>query len=290
MNKKVLTLLLLLAAIELGFFFKDDILKIYNNTAKNLQYFQKNDLGDIINEVKREIFTPPPLNIGGKANNVVLTKDKIIAATNIQRYDNGLLPPLIENAKLTAAAKAKAEDMFAKQYFEHVSPSGLDPGTLVKNFGYDYIVTGENLILGNFSCEQEVVQLWMNSPGHRANILNSRFTEIGVAIVKGTYKGQTAWIGVQEFGLPLSACAQPTSSLKNQIAVNKNRLDILAAQIEAKKAEIDNTNPHSPEYNRLVDEHNELVAEYNPLNEKTRNLIVQYNGEVSRFNQCVAGS
>lgn len=285
----ILTLILIALVFGVAFYFKDDILKTYNNVGENLQKFQKTDLGNIIEQFKKEIFSPPPLNIGGRENSVVLKESKIVAQTNIQRYNNGMLPPLFENAKLNAAAKAKAEDMFKKQYFEHISPGGVGPGELVKNFGYDYIVTGENLILGNFADEKEVVQRWMDSPGHRANILNNRFSEIGVALVKGSYKGEIVWIGVQEFGLHISACSQPSVSLKNQIDANKSQLDQLSLQIDAKKREIENTNPKSSQYNVLVDEYNSLVAAYNPLNQETKNLIAQYNSQVNVFNQCVAG-
>lgn len=286
---KLLLLIILLAIVTAGsfYFFRDYVLKTYN---ENLEIFDKIDLGGLINEIKKEVLAPPPLNIGGKENQIVLVKAKIIAETNIQRYNNGLLLPLIENAELNASALVKANDMFKNQYFEHVSPTGVGPGDLLKIYGYDYIVTGENLILGNFKSEKEVVQLWMDSPGHRANILNERFTEIGVAIVKGTYKGQTTWIGVQEFGLPLSNCDQPSTSLKHQIDVKQSKLNQLSLQIDEKRAEIDNTNRRSPEYNRLVDEYNQLVNEYNALVQETKNLIFQYNIQVNTFNQCVTGS
>lgn len=293
---KVLLTVLLLAIIATGtlYFFKGNVLdiydKFYNNFGENLQNFNKTDLGNIVSEIKKEIFTPPPLNIGGESNQVVLVRAKVIAQTNIQRYDNGALPPLSENAKLDAAALSKANDLFKNQYFEHVSPSGVDPGELVKNFGYDYIVAGENLILGNFKDEKEAVQLWMDSPGHRANILNNRFTEIGVAIIKGTYKGQTVWIGVQEFGLPLSSCAELNINLKSQINLNQNKLDQLSLQIDAKKDELEGTNKRSSQYNTLVDKYNQLVAQYNSLNQETKSLIAQYNSQVNVFNQCVAGN
>ena len=264
--------------------------KVYNNLGENLEKLNKLDFENVVNEFKKEILAPAPLNVGGEKNEVVLTKAKIIAQTNIQRYDNGTLPPLIENTKLDLAAMAKAQDMFKNQYFEHVSPSGVNPGDLVKGFGYDYIVTGENLILGNFKSEAELVQRWMDSPGHRANILNDRFADIGVAIIKGNYKGQVVWIGVQEFSLSLSACAQPEIPLKNQIDFNKIRLDQMSLQIDAKKEEINSANQKSSKYNVLVDEYNNLVAEYNYLSQETKNLIVRYNNEVNNFNQCVAGT
>jgi len=284
---KLLIRIAVVALIFAGFyyFFGDFILKTYND---NLEKLEETDLGDIINEIKKEVLAPSPLNIGGQPNQIVLVKSKIIAETNIQRYNNGLLLPLIENAKLSQAALAKANDMFAKQYFEHVSPTGVGPGDLVKSYGYEYIVTGENLILGNFKDEKEVVQLWMDSPGHRANILNERFTEIGVAIVKGTYKGQTAWIGVQEFGLSLSSCDQPSESLKGQIDLNQDSIDQLLLQLNAKKAELESTNRRSPQYNKLVDEYNQLVKEYNKLVQETKILILQYNNQINAFNECVS--
>lgn len=291
MSKKALSIITAFVILAAGasWLFQESIFKLYNTTAESLHNFQKTDLGAIVDELKREILAPAPLHIGGKANNVFLNASAAVLQTNLQRKSNGSLPALTVNAQLTAAAKAKAQDMFAKQYFEHVSPSGVDPGNLVKANGYEYIITGENLILGNFKDEQEVVQLWMNSPGHRANILNSRFTEIGVALVKGAYKGDTVWIGVQEFGLPLSACNQPEVSLQNQIEQNKASLDALAVKIEAKRAEINNTSKRLPEYNKKVDEYNALVAQYNALNEKTKLLISQYNAQVNAFNACVAG-
>ena len=132
---------------------------------------------------------------------VVLVKRKIIEETNVQRKTNGL-PALSENATLDEVAKSKAYDMFRNQYFDHVSPTGVGPEELAESLGYNYSFQGENLLMGNFISEKAMVQDWMNSPGHRANILNSHYTEIGVSVVKEKYKGKTVWIGVQEFGSP----------------------------------------------------------------------------------------
>lgn len=285
----IIILLLVILALVLGFYYQNDILNIYKKTSKSFTDFQKNDLENVLKEIKREILVSSPLNVGGEENQTVLTKEKIIAQTNIQRYNNGLLAPLVSNQKLEEAARAKAEDMFLNQYFEHVSPSGVDPGKLVKNYGYDYIITGENLILGNFEDETDVVQKWMDSPGHRANILNKRFAEIGVAVIKGEYKGQTVWIGVQEFGLPMSYCKSPEIDIKDKIDNNKSELDQLSVKIDAKRSEIENTNPRSEKYNGLIDEYNEMVNVYNSLNNETKLLINEYNEQVNIFNNCVMG-
>lgn len=288
-KKLIIFLVLAVAAFGASFFFKDALISGYNNVGQSVANFKKSDLGNTLTEVAKQMLTPGPLNIGGKENSVILTKAQIIAQTNLQRRENGDLPALKENAKLNAAALAKANDMFAKQYFEHISPGGVDPGTLVKKSGYEYIVSGENLILGNFADEKEVVQKWMDSPGHRANILNERFSEIGVAMVKGTYEGHTVWIGIQEFGLPLSACNSPSGALKASIDADKNRLDALGAQIDAKKQELENTNKNSPGYNALVNEYNAMAQDYNAQAEELKNSIANYNNQINAFNACVKG-
>ena len=295
---KIIILVLIILAFGAGIYFsaqggpasgwKDTLRGYFVSLTKQIQDFQKTDIGSVVAEAGREIFNPSPLKIGGESNKVVLTKSKIIEETNLQRQENNL-PPLVENENLSKAAGAKAGDMFKNQYFEHVSPDGTDPALLVQSFGYDYIITGENLILGNFKNEREVVSNWMASPGHRANILNNRYTEIGVSIIKGTYEGQTVWIGVQEFGLPLSTCSKPNEALKNNIEYNKDELDSLSLQIDAKKEEINSTNSKSAHYSQMIDDYNRLVENYNSLAEQTKQLISQYNNEVNNFNQCVAG-
>jgi len=297
-KSKVIILIVILLALGVGFwfwsnppnFFRTNIFNIYNNTASSLPDFYKTEIGNLVSEVSKEVLTPPPLHIGGEKTPALLAKAKIIAETNVQRYNqNSGFLPLFENINLDNAAIAKANDMFKNQYFEHVSPSGVDPGKLVQSFGYDYITTGENLILGNFKSEEELVQAWMDSPGHRANILNARYTEIGVAVIKGNYKGESVWIGVQEFGLPMSACSQPSLSLKNEIKYYENQLENLSFMIDQKRSEIDNMNRHSQNYNNLVDQYNELVKQYQALADEVKVIIGQYNNQVNTFNQCVAG-
>lgn len=281
--KKILLIILIIVVVILAF-----LVGVY--FSKDIQNFQKIDVGNFIKEATKEVFNPAPLQVRNPFVNVTLTSDKILAETNLQRNLNGNLPPLSQNAILDASALAKAKDMFKNQYFEHVSPSGVSPSDLVKNMGYNYIVTGENLILGNFASEYELVTAWMNSPGHRANILNNRYTEIGVAVIKGTWKGETTWIGVQEFGLPMSACTQPDIVLKNQIDNLKTELENLSLQIDQKRQELDLSSNNYKKYNALVPVYNDLVRQYEIMAGNVKNLIVKYNNEVSVFNKCVAGS
>ena len=293
MKKLIIFLFIILVLFGAGFYFKNNILNIYQSASrqitKNIQDFKRTDAGNLITEVSRDFFNPPPLEIKGKPSQTVLDKNIIIEEANLQRKNNGLAS-LFENAELNASALAKANDMFQNQYFEHVSPAGLDPGELVLEYGYKYIVAGENLILGNFVSERELVRSWMDSPGHRANILNNRYSEIGVAVVKGTYKGESVWMGVQEFGLPLSTCSEPSLNLKNEIKDKNTRLDQMSAELDSEKSKINNANTKNPQYNNLVESYNRLVAQYQLLADEVKNLIPQYNNQVNIFNDCVKGS
>jgi chromosome segregation ATPase len=149
-------------------------------------------------------------------------------------------------------------------------------------------VIGENLALGNFLNDQELVQGWMDSPGHRANILHQQYTELGVAVLQGTYQGETTWIAVQHFGKPLSACAQPSSGLNQQIETNKQRLTQMAADLQARQEELAQMDQNHPEYNQKVDEYNQRVEEYNRLISETEQLVNTYNEQVAAFNRCAA--
>ena len=293
MKKLIIFLFIILVLFGAGFYFKNNILNIYQSASrqitKNIQDFKRTDAGNLITEVSRDFFNPPPLEIKGKPSQTVLDKNIIIKESNLQRKNNGLAS-LFENAELNASALAKANDMFQNQYFEHVSPAGLDPGELVLEYGYKYIVAGENLILGNFVSERELVRSWMDSPGHRANILNNRYSEIGVAVVKGTYKGESVWMGVQEFGLPLSTCSEPSLNLKNEIKDKNTRLDQMSAELDSEKSKIDNANTKNPQYNNLVESYNRLVGQYQLLANEVKILITQYNNQVNIFNDCVKGS
>jgi hypothetical protein len=105
----------------------------------------------------------------------------IIDDTNAQRGANGL-GGLTGNSLLTQAAQNKANDMAARDYWSHNTPDGQTPWTFITATGYSYKTAGENLAYG-FTTAAATLDGWMNSPGHRANILNTTFTEMGVGIV-----------------------------------------------------------------------------------------------------------
>jgi hypothetical protein len=124
--------------------------------------------------------------------------DELLALTNQKRIEKGL-KPLSLNQQLSSAAVSKAQDMFSKDYWAHNSPDGLTPWVFIKGAGYDYIYAGENLARG-FSSAPDVVNAWMNSPGHRDNILSPNYTEIGFAVMPGKLTGDETILVVQEFG------------------------------------------------------------------------------------------
>lgn len=215
-----------------------------------------------------------------------LSSAGIIVSTNLERAAMGIAP-LKENSALRAAAETKVSDLFARQYFEHESPTGEGPSDLARNAGYAYIIVGENLALGNFENDQAVVIAWMNSPGHRANILKAGYQEIGVAARKGMYEGRQVWIAVQEFGVPRTACPSTSGDLSMRIDANNQKLDSIEKELQLKKQNIDATSPYDPSYNTQVDAYNALVAEYNTLLSTTRGLVETYNAQVRTFNTCL---
>lgn len=132
---------------------------------------------------------------------LIISSVLIDLANQDREVTDGSLPTLTVNPLLVEAAQQKANDMVEKSYFAHTSPEGISPWYFISNTGYQFSFAGENLAV-NFSDSDEVEQAWMNSPGHRANILNGNFTEIGIATAQGVYKGNQTTFVVQMFGRP----------------------------------------------------------------------------------------
>lgn len=109
-------------------------------------------------------------------------EQKVVELTNQERAKQGL-PALKVDAELSKVAKEKSRDMQANNYFDHNSPTYGSPFDMMKQFGIEYSSAGENIAMGQPTPE-EVVQAWMNSEGHRKNIMNSNYTHIGVGYVE----------------------------------------------------------------------------------------------------------
>jgi hypothetical protein len=150
--------------------------------------------------VSVKIFAIAALSFGAAipAMSSSITADNIVQLTNQSRA--GLnLSPLAPNSLLGRAAQAKAVDMLQNGYFSHNSPGGKTPWNFIEATGYNYIAAGENLAV-NFTDAEDAARAWMNSPTHKANIVNAAYEEIGVGIATGDYQGHLATFVVQMFG------------------------------------------------------------------------------------------
>jgi hypothetical protein len=128
-------------------------------------------------------------------------------ATNAARAEEGR-EPLHRNTILDEAARLKAEDMAAGGYFSHWSPDGVSPWHWFSEAGYSYKHAGENLAV-HFTDSSEVVDAWLNSPTHRENIMDDKFTEIGIGTAKGRYQDYDTVFVVQMFGAPAAPLIEP---------------------------------------------------------------------------------
>ena len=108
-------------------------------------------------------------------------EEQVVALVNQQRAANGL-SPLTLSTELSNVARVKSQDMHDNQYFSHTSPTYGSPFDMLKTFGISYRAAGENIAMG-YATPEAVMDAWMNSAGHRANILNSSYTQIGVGYV-----------------------------------------------------------------------------------------------------------
>lgn len=129
-----------------------------------------------------------------------LSISSIVSKTNEERA-NARTSALVENDLLTRAAQMKADDMARYEYFSHTSPSGKDPWSWFQKAGYAYSTAGENLAI-NMPDADSTISAWMNSPKHKANILDQGYSETGVGISHGMRGGESAVFIVQLFASP----------------------------------------------------------------------------------------
>ena len=106
---------------------------------------------------------------------------QVVELVNVQRARNGL-QPLSLDAELCRFARVKSQDMHDNRYFDHTSPTYGSPFDMMRQFGITYASAGENIAMG-YSTPEAVVNAWMNSSGHRANILSTKYTTLGVGFV-----------------------------------------------------------------------------------------------------------
>jgi uncharacterized protein YkwD len=278
---------------------KDDLLSIVKNNINLNNTNNKNTI--IIDEgikknqiLEGKVDTPGALkqlseNILNKNANISLLSDKIILFTNIEREKEGL-EKLKENKKLDFSAEKKLQDMLDNQYFEHISPTGIGVTDLSKTVNYEYILIGENLAMGNFKNEEELVSAWMKSKGHKENILNKNYTEIGVSIRKGKFDGKDTWMAVQHFGTPTSVCPEVDKLLYGKIAINQEQINQMQNDLNVRRNMITQKVIYEGDtHSEQIEKYNILVNVYNNLIKETEVQIFQYNNIVESFNTCLLG-
>lgn len=288
---------------------REGIASVFRESVEEIQFRPEADVS-----------IPGPLRIPFRERAVVLTRAGVLQWTNTQRT-RASIAVLKESSLLNTAAERKVQDMFARQYFAHVSPDGQNIGVVVQVVGYTALRVGENLALGNFSSDEALVQAWMDSPGHRANILESRFAEIGIAVAQGTFEGRKTWMAVQVFALPRSACPAVDEKLAQRIDEQKGTHDTLIteakriasegnAKIEEGNREIaegnriyqetgdaDAARPHWERGEQLQSEGRALLEEARRLQDQAESLrdeinanVDQYNAQMKAVRACAGGA
>ena len=124
---------------------------------------------------------------------VTVFENEVIRLVNEIRAENGL-KPLSANWELSRVARFKSQDMVDNRYFSHTSPTYGSPFQMIRSFGLSFRTAGENIAYGQRT-PQAVVDAWMNSSGHRANILNASYTQIGVGYVASGHYWTQMFIG-----------------------------------------------------------------------------------------------
>ena len=168
-----------------------------------------------------------------------ISNQQLLLITNEKRQESGLMP-LTLDLELSNAAASKATDMFSKDYWAHVSPSGETPWVFIQQAGYKYIYAGENLARG-YDTAEAVVNAWMASPEHRQNMLSPNYKDVGFAVENGKLSGEDTVLVVEMFGsTTLLAAPNPNSqksievsnsdSLSKTQPISQNEPNTLAAR------------------------------------------------------------
>jgi uncharacterized protein YkwD len=267
-------------------------------------------------ESVRPLTLPMPLQDQRGANEG-LTREGILMWTNEARIEE-MAPPLKENQQLNIIAAERVNDMFHRQYFAHVSPSGEGLIEVALKIGYRYRILAENIAQGEFRSDQRVVRGWLHSPGHRKNMLSRDVEEMGVGVGKGKLKGEVVWLAVQVLGRPslpfpdkaaserssaaaAGDCVRPNPDLPKRIDLLRTEVSALAAAATGLKTEVEahwNTlstkAPRARGYEDSARAYESRVGKYNLLVEEIRRkdrlageMVGHYNAEAAKYNACI---
>ncbi|OGY26848.1 MAG: hypothetical protein A2Z11_01560 [Candidatus Woykebacteria bacterium RBG_16_43_9] len=189
----------------------------------------------------------------GFATNISVSE--VVNLTNAERTSNGLSTLKINN-DLNKGAQLKAKDMFEDDYWAHFAPDGTSPWYFFGLVNYKYTWAGENLAR-DFATSGGVVAAWMASKaGHRENLLNPNFTEIGVAVVDGNLQGEDTTLVVQLFGRPAVIAAVPAETQGSQSGSAKSTK--VEAELNLPKAPEGKAQPSTAQEGAVITEPVEL--------------------------------
>lgn len=191
---------------------------------------------------------------------------RIIELTNIERQKNGATSLKI-NQLLTQAAEKKAKAIFKQQVFKH-NLGNKKFSKWVQEENYKYAYVGENLAI-DFSTNRGVIKAWLASPSHRKNLLNKNFSEIGVAVVEGKFKGEISTVVVQIFATPLNAIS---------ITKDENYASpLLDAELKTNEDSYIYSEPENSLYALLSDQ-KLIYKKFNPRNNKNIEITFYVTG------------
>jgi len=214
-----------------------------------------------------------------------ITKNAIIELTNNIRATEGLAI-LEENPLLDTIAEARARDILDKQYFGHVSPTGEQASHIAIKIGYKYKIIAENLASGAFFTNSKIVDCWMQSPGHRKNILSSQMREIGVSVIKGRLNGAETWVSVQIFGLrstpaPIGSYTFARHESGMEIGAEAPAGEGLHEKLIRMKQEVDAERA-------MIERNLRIAGNDSAKNEEHALRVRSYNEKLDKYNQALA--
>lgn len=189
---------------------------------------------------------------------------------------------LIRDATLDVLAQEKLDDMFARNYFSHKDPNGLGTAVAAKNAGYRFTVLGENLAMGSYDDIEMLVDAWMESSGHRKNLLDDRFTNTGIASGIGEFNGEETFIAVQIFARPHGACKNPSAEIAAYIARGETYTKNIAALMSVYATSMGGASNGS--VRALTNQVSVLMTVFlRSLDEK----IKEYDNQIAEFEACM---
>ncbi|HXK39749.1 MAG TPA: CAP domain-containing protein [Candidatus Paceibacterota bacterium] len=218
-----------------------------------------------------------------QAQSVAIEPEEIFKLTNEARRGNAK-KLLVWDAKLARIAEEKLDDMFERGYFAHKDPDGKTAGARAKAARYQYSLLGENLALGWYEDTEMLVDAWMESSGHRKNILFDNFTAIGVAVGTRQFDGEATMIAIQLFARPSSACKAPSSELAQAIVIRKTYAERLNGLMNAYVKEAGGASNRSV---RVLT--NQMTAVMSLLLREVDDTVRAYNRQVEDYELCRRG-